>query len=87
MFARKGDRRIYKIAREKNYKQGWGIIVSSSAKAPVYFSSYFTSLRLMAVHGFSTNCLKEGCLAVWLESCNCSHVTKLPSLACSGLFA
>jgi hypothetical protein len=54
MFARKGDRRIYKIAREKNYKQGWGIIVSSSAKAPVYFSSYFTSLRIMALHGFST---------------------------------
>ena len=54
MFERKGDKRTCKVAREKSYKQGWGIIVSSSAKAPVYFSSYFTSLRIMALHGFST---------------------------------
>jgi hypothetical protein len=54
MFARKGERRTCKVEREKSYKQGWGIIVSSSAKAPVYFSSSFTSLRLMALHGFPT---------------------------------
>jgi hypothetical protein len=52
MFARKGDRRTCKVAREESYKQGWGINVSTSAKGPVYGSDYFTSLRLMALHEF-----------------------------------